>query len=768
MNIVDKEKPRDQAFNELAEALIGAIGDALSIQDRDFKILYQNTILKELTGDRTGEYCYRVYEQKDAVCDGCFLAAAFGDSKIHRGERVCSFPGRGTQHVEITASAVRNADGEIIAGIEIIRNITERKQTEEKVKESEGMFKALAEKSLVGVYLVQDGVFRYVNPRLAEVFGYAADELIDRRGPKDVVFAEDWPMVEENMRKRLSGETDSIDYLFRGLTKDGEILDLEGHGSLTLYKGRRSIIGTLLDITDRKRAEMAIRANERRYKCLIESVTDYIYTVFVEDGQPTGTSHGPGCEAVTGYSTEDYDVDPYLWFRMIHQDDKDLVLEQAARILSGNSVLPVEHRIIHKDGSIRWVKNKPVSRYDEKGRLIAYEGLISDITERRRLEDQLRQAQKMEAVGQLAGGIAHDFNNILTAIMGYANLLQMKINVDDPLNRYIAEILASSERAADLIQGILAFSRKQILNPKPVDINDVIEKMKELLSRTISEDIELEALLNDQTLTVMVDRGQMEQVLMNLCTNARDAMPTGGMLTIETASMEMTEEFVQNHGYGAKGRYARISVSDTGVGIDEETKRKIFEPFFTTKEVGKGTGLGLAVVYGIVKQHDGHINVYSEKGTGSTFRIYLPLLESAKIEKSGPAASLVPSGTGERILIAEDNRQVRDLTRHVLEEHGYKVVEAVDGDDAIGKFRESPDLIDLAILDVVMPKKGGKEAYEAMRRIRPDIKVFFVSGYPKNIVNSRGILEDDVEVILKPLIPKDLLRKVRQVLSGQG
>jgi CheY-like chemotaxis protein len=374
----------------------------------------------------------------------------------------------------------------------------------------------------------------------------------------------------------------------------------------------------------------------------------------------------------------------------------------------------------------------------------------------------------MEAVGQLAGGIAHDFNNILTAIMGYANLLQMKINVDDPLNRYIAEILASSERAADLIQGILAFSRKQILNPKPVDINDVIEKMKELLSRTISEDIELEALLNDQTLTVMVDRGQMEQVLMNLCTNARDAMPTGGMLTIETASMEMTEEFVQNHGYGAKGRYARISVSDTGVGIDEETKRKIFEPFFTTKEVGKGTGLGLAVVYGIVKQHDGHINVYSEKGTGSTFRIYLPLLESAKIEKSGPAASLVPSGTGERILIAEDNRQVRDLTRHVLEEHGYKVVEAVDGDDAIGKFRESPDLIDLAILDVVMPKKGGKEAYEAMRRIRPDIKVFFVSGYPKNIVNSRGILEDDVEVILKPLIPKDLLRKVRQVLSGQG
>jgi CheY-like chemotaxis protein len=229
----------------------------------------------------------------------------------------------------------------------------------------------------------------------------------------------------------------------------------------------------------------------------------------------------------------------------------------------------------------------------------------------------------------------------------------------------------------------------------------------------------------------------------------------------------MTEEFVQNHGYGAKGRYARISVSDTGVGIDEETKRKIFEPFFTTKEVGKGTGLGLAVVYGIVKQHDGHINVYTEKGKGSTFRIYLPLLEFGKIEECGATASLIPAGSGERILIAEDNRQVRDLTRHALEEHGYKVVEAVDGDEAIRKFRESPDLIDLAILDVVMPKKGGKEAYDAMRRIRSDLKVLFASGYPKNIVNSRGILEEDVEVIMKPLILKDLLRKVSQVLHGQ-
>jgi signal transduction histidine kinase/DNA-binding response OmpR family regulator len=384
--------------------------------------------------------------------------------------------------------------------------------------------------------------------------------------------------------------------------------------------------------------------------------------------------------------------------------------------------------------------------------------------ERERLLTQLLQAQKMEAVGQLAGGISHDFNNILTAMIGYGHLLKMKMKEDDPLRTYADNILSLSDKAANLTQSLLAFSRKRIMNPCPANLNEIIKRIDYLLSRIIGEDIKLQTMLSEDDLIVMADSGQIEQVLMNLATNARDAMPEGGLLTIGTETLDIDHEFIKEHGYGNEGQYALISLTDTGAGMDRETREKIFEPFFTTKEVGKGTGLGLSMVYGIIKQHEGYINVYSEPGRGTTFRIYLPLIE-AKAEEIKPEA-IQPIETGtETVLLAEDEDAIREFIKKLLEEYGYKVITAGSGQEAIDEFKAHKDKIQLALLDVIMPNRNGKEAYEEIKKIRPDIKVLFMSGYPADIIHKHDIIEKGFAYIEKPASPTKLLRKIREVLG---
>jgi CheY-like chemotaxis protein len=372
----------------------------------------------------------------------------------------------------------------------------------------------------------------------------------------------------------------------------------------------------------------------------------------------------------------------------------------------------------------------------------------------------------MEAIGQLAGGVAHDFNNILTAIIGYGSILHRKMEKNDPLRINVEHMLASADRAAHLTYSLLAFSRKQILDPRHVDLNDIIARVENLLRRVIGEDIELKTSLKKGPVTVNADSGQIEQVLMNLATNARDAMPRGGSFTIETDTLYLDEAFARVHGYGEAGAYALVSVTDTGTGMDEEMRKKIFEPFFTTKEVGRGTGLGLSIVYGIIKQHQGFINVYSEPGKGTAFKIYLPLLKP-EIEKKMPAAVYEeepPRGT-ETVLVAEDDDAVRELSRAVLEESGYMVIEAKDGADAVDKFMKNRDAVRLVILDMIMPKKSGKEAYEEIKKTNPAIKTIFVSGYTADKLQREGLLEQGMELIIKPLGPGAFLKKVREVLD---
>jgi nitrogen-specific signal transduction histidine kinase len=388
-----------------------------------------------------------------------------------------------------------------------------------------------------------------------------------------------------------------------------------------------------------------------------------------------------------------------------------------------------------------------------------------DITENKRLEAQLLQSQKMESIGQFAGGIAHDFNNILSVILGYGEIILADMSEDDPLRLKLGLMLEAGGRAAHLTKDLLLFSRKQDLDRKPVDLNKIINKLESFLVTVIGEDIVCNTRLNEGELLVFADAHLFEQVIMNLATNARDSMPQGGAFTISTEPVMLDEEFTSSHGLGMPGRYAMISVSDTGSGMDEGTRQRIFEPFFTTKEVGKGTGLGLSVAYGIIKQHEGYINVYSEPGIGTTFRIYLPVIASWPNEEKEQPATKTPERGTETILLAEDDEKVRNLFLTGLRNFGYTVIEAADGEDAVQKYREHKDRIELLIFDLIMPKKSGKEAYDEIRKIEPDMKILFVTGYSPDIVRVRASLENPAAIIYKPFSSMDLLNKVRSILD---
>jgi len=387
--------------------------------------------------------------------------------------------------------------------------------------------------------------------------------------------------------------------------------------------------------------------------------------------------------------------------------------------------------------------------------------------ETEKLRDQLYHAQKLASVGKLAGGVAHNFNNLLTVVMGYASLLQTELREDDPLREYAQKIISSSQTAANLAQKLLTFSGKQPINPQPVNMNGIIKDADSILSKLLRENIKMNTMLTEKDCIVMADSDQMKHILMNLTTNARDAMPKGGSLTISTDVIEINDTFIKAHGYGKVGKYVLISFSDTGIGMDEDTRLKIFDPFFTTKEIwrGRGTGLGLAIVYGLVKEHHGYIDVDSTPGKGAIFKIYLPLIESEVAQAKAEVQTITPKSCAGTILLAEDEPEIRELVKIVFERCGYKVIEAVDGEDAVDKFVKNKDAITLLVFDIIMPRKNGKEAYNAIKKMRPDMKVLFMSGYGGNVIIKTDIHKEGLDYILKPVSPTELLRKAREVMD---
>jgi signal transduction histidine kinase/DNA-binding NtrC family response regulator len=424
---------------------------------------------------------------------------------------------------------------------------------------------------------------------------------------------------------------------------------------------------------------------------------------------------------------------------------------------------PWSETVTRPDGRIWDIRAVPLM--DEQGKVTKVIEVKRDITEHKKLETQYIHAQKMESIGTLAGGIAHDFNNILTVIISLGQIMLMKMREDDPQRQNISDILEATSRATSLTRELLLFSRKQVSERKPVDLNDILVKTGTFLHRTIGADIALKIVPYASSLLILADRHQLQQVLMNLAVNARDAMPEGGGLVLKTEQVGLDEGFTTAYGFGKPGAHALLTVSDTGTGMDRETLQRIFEPFFSTKEVGKGTGLGLAVVYGIIKQHDGFITACSEPGQGATFKIYLPLSEAAGQVSVAVQEQPVAGGT-ETILLAEDDDMVRSLMTLVLTEAGYTVIAAVDGEDAVRKFQENPTSIELLFFDLIMPRMNGKEACDAISKMQPGIKTIFSSGYALDTISQKASLADGVmHLIQKPVTPHDILEKVRSVLD---
>ncbi len=515
-------------------------------------------------------------------------------------------------------------------------------------------------------------------------------------------------------------------------------------------------------ISDLELANRTLRESEEKYRSLFEESKDVVF-ISTPEGRFIDINQA-GVE-LFGYSSKEelleVDIERDLY---VHLDYRKELLKM---LDDQGYVKDYELLMKNKNGDILIVLETATAFRDKMGFVASYRGMLRDITHQRKLEQQLMQAQKMEAVGQLAGGIAHDFNNFLTAIMGYGSILQMGMEEDNALRTHVRQILSSAERAANLTKQLLIFSRKQVMDPRPVKINQIIFAIEKLISRLIGEDIDMKLTLSPEDLTIRADICQIEQVLMNLATNARDAMPNGGMLTIKTESVVMDDEFMRTHGYDKEGTYVVLTVSDTGEGMDEKTREKIFEPFFTTKEAGKGTGLGLAMVYGIVKQHNGYINVYSEHGEGTSFRIYLPSIEDTVEEKMTPGQPDAIGGN-ETVLLTEDDSEVRKMVSGLLTDFGYTVIEAKDGEDAVERFREHRDDIQLVILDVIMPKKNGKEVYSEVVQMKPEIKVIFASGYPVDVIRRKGIIEEGMEFISKPFAPSEFLKTIRKVLQQKA
>jgi PAS domain S-box-containing protein len=471
-------------------------------------------------------------------------------------------------------------------------------------------------------------------------------------------------------------------------------------------------------------------------------------------------------EEIWGRPLEEAYRDPAAWVRAIHPDDAGVVHEARQAIEKGEAISR-NFRVVRPDGTIRWVRARAFPVYNASHELYRQVGLVEDITDLRRTEEQLLQAQKMEAVGRLAGGVAHDFNNLLTAILGYSELVLQDLGDDHPSAVDLKEIRAAGQSAESLTRQLLAFSRRQILQPQTLDLNKVLTRVDALLQRIIGEDVELTMKLTAPLGRVSADPGQIEQVVLNLAVNARDAMPNGGKLTIETANVMLGEDYAAQHAGASTGPHVMVAVTDTGTGMDEATQQRLFEPFFTTKEPGRGTGLGLATVYGIVAQSRGSIWVYSELGQGSTFKVYLPATtEDLTVPVVSPMSPAALSGT-ETVLVVEDQIEARSVICETLRRRGYTVIEAVNGPDAIVKGRQLDVRIDVMLTDVVMPGMGGRRVAEVIRVTRPELKVVYMSGYTDSAIVDHGILEPGVTFVQKPFATETLLRRVREVLDAR-
>ena len=732
--------------------------DAIAIASPALKIVEVNGRATEVFGysrqDLLRMNLKDLLQLEDRAPGPAKLERVLGKGETALYERRFQRPDGETITAEIGVRALR--DGRLIA---IGRDVTARRRAEEALRASEALTRSVVYSAVDGIITTDEsGTIQSFNPAAERMFGYTADQVIGQNlgilmaRPDSVRHDSYIREYVDSGKKKIIG----IGRESQAIRKDGTTFPIELAVSEMLLPGRRMFTGIVHDITNRKAVEAALRDTNAKLQAVIETSPLAIVTLDL-DGRVVAWN--PAAERMFGWSAAEA-LNQVL--PVVPEGERAELLDV---IRNGVPLLSVEKRRLRKDGSPIEVTLWTAPLRDPAGELSGVMGIYADVTQSRQLEEQFRQAQKMEAVGRLAGGIAHDFNNILTVITGYGEMVAEKVATDAAMSEEMQEILKAADHATVLTSQLLIFSRRHVVSRESLDLNTVVAKLERMLRRIIGEDVELVTVPGAALARVRVDAAQVEQVVMNLAINARDAMPAGGRLTIETANVELDAAYGRGHIGVKEGQYVMLAVSDNGKGIPPEVRSRLFEPFFTTKERGKGTGLGLSTVYGIVKQSAGEIWVYSELGKGTTFKIYLPRVADDEPQLA-PAAEPTPVERGEEtVLLAEDEPGVRALAREVLRQHGYQVLEAMDVNDALRICREHPEGIDLLLTDVVMPVMSGRELAERVAEIRPEIKVLYMSGYTDNIVVNHGVTSIDKEFLQKPFTPRSLARKVRESLD---
>ncbi len=692
------------------------------------------------------------------------------------GERVtCCFEKRYRHRdghfvfAELGTTLVRDQVGEPLHFITSIVDITKRRATEDALRASETRYRRLFEAAKDGILIVDanTGKIVDVNPFVLEMTGYSHEEFVGRElweigAFKDIAFS-----------KASYAELQATGYVrYEDLplkTRDGRTIDVEFVSNVYCVEGQDVIQCNIRDITDRKQAERALRKKE---SLLSESERLGHVGSWLWDMQGP-ISWSDEAYRLHGVSRETFVPTIESLLGLVYPGDRTAMQEWTAACAAAEEPCNLEYRIVMPDGKFRYIMGQGQAVPGVGSKPDHAAGTVQDIThqkvadfEREKLEEKLRVSQKMEAIGSLAGGVAHDFNNLLSVILSFTGFALEGVLAGDPLKADLLEVQKAAERAVLLTRQLLAFSRKQMLRPVLLDLNQTAVEVEAMLRRILGEDIDFVQVLAPDLGLTMVDPGQLAQVFMNLAVNSRDAMPAGGKLTIETANVEIDEEYATCHVAVTPGSYVQLAITDTGCGMDEQTKAKLFEPFFTTKPMGKGTGLGLSTVYGIVKQSGGNIWVYSEPDCGTTFKIYLPRIHAdTTVALTKPVTVCrQPRGT-ETILVVEDEEALRGVAKRSLERAGYKVVTASDGDDALLRASQEAGTIHLLLTDVVMPRMNGKLLALELLKTRPMLKVLFMSGYTDDAIVHHGVLDAGTHFLAKPFTSVDVTRKVREVLD---
>jgi two-component system, cell cycle sensor histidine kinase and response regulator CckA len=649
----------------------------------------------------------------------------------------------------------------IEAALERERARAEKTRAESALASSERRFRSLVQNSSdLVIILAPDATIMYASDSAERIVGYSPASLVgasllEYLDPNHVDQVRG--LLRTNGKPSVAGP---IEFSLR--RSDGSPVWLEAVGTNLLSDATiRGIVLNARDVSERKRADRALRESEERYRDLFDNASDLV-CMAAPDGSLLYVNQA--WQEGTGYG--DDEIGRMQLLDLLHPDCRPYYNEVLERVLKGERLDHVELVLVPKAGTPITVEANLSCTFKD-GKPAVVRGIYRDITERKRVEEHLRRAERMQAAGKLAGGVAHEVNNMMTGVIGFSEFLLRSLEPGDPRRSDVEEVIRAGTRAADVTRQLLAFTRQQFLRPQVIQINTVVQEMEKMLRRSLGEDKLLELRLSPEAGEIRADRGQLEQVLINLVLNARDAMMGHGRVTIETAAADWDDGYAQRHS-GVEiplGRYVMLAVSDTGSGMDADTQERIFEPFFTTKPIGQGTGLGLSTVYGIVKQSDGYVWVYSEPGEGSVFKVYLPQAKTVEPFVLIPEQPEAPTRGAETILVIEDEDIVRNLACRGLREHGYTVVEARNGTQALRYCREHPGSIDLVVSDVVMPEMGGREFGQSLAMLHPDLPILYMSGYTGEDIVQRGLLDAGAPFQQKPFTPAILATKVRFMLD---